>query len=97
VAGLDLSSTTDLTGLVFLVEPIEEGEPWRIVPFAWLPDADLKRKSETDRVPYVQWRAEGLSQHDAWPRDKQARHSAETVADVRVLRGRQLFIRPMAD
>lgn len=60
VAGLDLSSTTDLTGLVFLVEPIEEGEPWRIVPYAWLPDADLKRKSETDRVPYVQWKAEGL-------------------------------------
>lgn len=60
VAGLDLSSTTDLTGLVFLVEPVEDGEPWKIVPFAWLPEADLERKAETDRVPYVQWRAEGL-------------------------------------
>ncbi len=60
VAGLDLSSTTDLTGLVFLVEPVIDGEPWRIVPFAWLPDADLARKSEVDRVPYVQWKAEGL-------------------------------------
>lgn len=59
VAGLDLSSTTDLTGLTFLVEPVEEGEPWKIIPFAWLPDADLARKSETDRVPYVQWAAEG--------------------------------------
>lgn len=60
VAGLDMSSTTDLTGLVFMVEPIEEGEPWKLVPFAWLPDVDLQRKADTDRVPYVQWVAEGL-------------------------------------
>ena len=59
VAGLDLSSTTDLTGLVFLVEPVETGEPWLLVPFAWLPDVELQRKADTDRVPYVQWRAEG--------------------------------------
>ena len=60
VAGLDMSSTTDLTGLVFMVEPIEDGEPWKLVPFAWLPDVDLQRKADTDRVPYVQWVAEGL-------------------------------------
>lgn len=59
VAGLDLSSTTDLTGLVFLVEPVEAGEPWLLVPFAWLPDVDLQRKADTDRVPYIQWKAEG--------------------------------------
>ena len=59
-AGLDLSSTTDLTGMVFLVEPEESGEPWLLVPFAWLPDVDLQRKADTDRVPYIQWRAEGL-------------------------------------
>ena len=60
VAGLDLSSTTDLTGLVFLVEPVAEGEPWKIVPYAWLPEVDLQRKADSDRVPWVQWRAEGL-------------------------------------
>lgn len=60
VAGLDLSSTTDLTGLVFLVEPVEDEEPWKIVPFAWLPDADLERRAESDRVPYEQWVSEGL-------------------------------------
>lgn len=58
--GLDLASTTDLTGMVFLVEPVEDGEPWKLVPYAWLPDIDLQRKSDTDRVPYVQWKAEGL-------------------------------------
>ena len=60
IAGLDLSSTTDLTGLVFLVQPVEAGEPWRIVPYAWLPEVDLQRKADNDRVPYVQWKAEGL-------------------------------------
>jgi phage terminase large subunit-like protein len=59
VAGLDLSSTTDLTGLVFLVEPLEKGEPWKLVPFAWAPEIELQRKEDTDRVPYVRWKAEG--------------------------------------
>jgi phage terminase large subunit-like protein len=59
IAGLDLSSTTDLTGLVFLVEPQEQGEPWRMVPFAWLPDADLQRREDQDRVPYLLWKAKG--------------------------------------
>lgn len=58
-AGLDLSSTTDLTGLVLWIEPLEEGEPWRLVPFAWLPDVELQRKADHDRVPYVQWKSQG--------------------------------------
>lgn len=59
VAGLDLSSTTDLTALVFLVEPVEAGEPWKLVPYGWLPEVDLQRKADKDRVPWVQWKAEG--------------------------------------
>lgn len=61
-AALDLSSTTDLTGLVFLVEPVEKDEPWKLVPFAWLPDADLARKSQDDlrTDAYVQWKARGF-------------------------------------
>jgi phage terminase large subunit-like protein len=59
IGGLDLSSTTDLTGLVFLVEPVEEGEPWKLVPYAWLPDIDLDKKAEKDNVPYLEWKAQG--------------------------------------
>ena len=58
-AGFDLGSTTDLTGLVLYVEPAEEGEPWKLVPFAWLPDEGLARKEDQDRVPYMAWRAAG--------------------------------------
>lgn len=58
--GLDLSSTQDLTGLVFLVEPIEPEEPWKLVPFAWLPEEGLGLKSTKDKVPYDVWKAAGL-------------------------------------
>jgi len=58
-AGLDLSSTTDLTGLVLWIEPVEEDEPWRIVPFCWVPDEDLERKEKVDRVPYIAWKNAG--------------------------------------
>lgn len=58
-AGFDLGSTTDLTGLVLYVEPEAAGEPWRLVPFAWLPEEGLARKEDVDRVPYLAWRAAG--------------------------------------
>lgn len=58
--GLDLSSTTDLTGLVLWVEPEEEGEPWRLVSFAWLPEEGLLRKEDKDKVPYTTWKTAGF-------------------------------------
>ena len=41
-AALDLSSTTDLTGLVLLVEPQDDGEPWRMLPWCWLPEDGMR-------------------------------------------------------
>lgn len=58
--GLDLSSTTDLTAMVFIVEPVEPQEPWKIVAFPYLPDDGLERKSEVDRVPYSMWKKQGF-------------------------------------
>lgn len=58
--GLDLGSTTDLTGLVLWIEPVEENEPWRLISFAWLPDEGLGRKEEIDRVPYLAWKTAGF-------------------------------------
>lgn len=58
-AGLDLSSTTDLTALVLLVEPEEAGGPWSIVPWCWLPADDLLQREQRDRVPYLAWRDAG--------------------------------------
>lgn len=58
-AGLDLSSTTDLTGFVLLVEPLEPAEPWSILPYCWLPADDLWQREQRDRAPYVAWRDAG--------------------------------------
>jgi phage terminase large subunit-like protein len=58
-AGLDLSSTTDLTALVLLVEPEAAGEPWRILPWCWMPEEGLQERSDRDRMDYRTWVKQG--------------------------------------
>lgn len=58
--GLDLSSTTDLTGFVLWVEPLDEDEPWHLISFAWLPEEGLGNKEEKDKVPYFAWKTAGF-------------------------------------
>ena len=58
-AGLDLSSTTDLTALVLLVEPATEGEPWSVLPYCWLPTEGLNERCQRDRVDYRTWVNQG--------------------------------------
>jgi phage terminase large subunit-like protein len=56
-AGLDLSSTNDLTAFV----PIAHIEgAWETKPTFWLPGEGLSAKSRADRVPYDLWASEGL-------------------------------------
>ncbi|XGB17285.1 terminase large subunit [Comamonas thiooxydans] len=59
VAGLDLSSTTDLTAFVLLFYPTEADPYWRLMPYFWIPDHDLDEREKRDRVPYRQWIQEG--------------------------------------
>lgn len=54
-AGLDLSSTTDLTALV-LYFPHDNGA---ILPFFWVPGDRLAEREDRDRVPYRTWAAQG--------------------------------------
>jgi phage terminase large subunit-like protein len=55
-AGLDLSSTNDLTALVLIgrVDGI-----WQVHPTFWLPGAGLADKARKDRVPYDVWHKQG--------------------------------------
>ncbi len=56
-AGLDLSSTSDLTAFV----PIAfVNDAWECKPTFWLPEDGLREKSRTDRVPYDVWAGQGL-------------------------------------
>jgi phage terminase large subunit-like protein len=54
-AGLDLSSTTDLTACTWLT--IDPDGKMRVWPQVWIPEAKLA--SHTDRVPYRTWAAQG--------------------------------------
>lgn len=54
-AGLDLSSTTDLTSLVLVFPPQEEGEPYQILPFFWVPEETLDLRVRRDHVNYDLW------------------------------------------
>jgi phage terminase large subunit-like protein len=55
-AGLDLSSTSDLTAFVpiGMIDGI-----WNVAPVFWLPGEGLEEKARKDRVPYDLWRDEG--------------------------------------
>lgn len=53
--GLDLSSTTDLTGLVALFPPCEGFEDWRFISEAWIPEDNMKERVRLDHVPYNRW------------------------------------------
>jgi phage terminase large subunit-like protein len=55
-AGLDLSSTTDLTALV-LYFPDDGGA---VLPFFWMPGADIEQREQRDHVPYRVWEEKGL-------------------------------------
>lgn len=60
-AGLDLSTTTDISGLV-LVFPLDDGT-FALLPRFWVPKANAKRmaqRSQRDRVSYEQWIHDGL-------------------------------------
>lgn len=59
LAGLDLSSTTDLTAFVLLFCPCDSDPVYRLLPFFWLPEQGLEEKEKKDRVPYQAWVRDG--------------------------------------
>ena len=54
-AGLDLSSTQDLSALSLCFAPAEENEPFYTLHFAWCPENAIKSRAKADRVPYDLW------------------------------------------
>jgi phage terminase large subunit-like protein len=57
-AGLDLSSTQDLSALSLVFVP-QNGEPFYTQHFAWCPETAIKGRSKADRVPYDLWHKQG--------------------------------------
>jgi phage terminase large subunit-like protein len=58
--GLDLSSTQDLTAYVLLFKPTDQDPIWRIKPYFWIPNDNIREKEDIDKVPYTVWRDQGF-------------------------------------
>jgi len=59
-AGLDLSSTLDLTALVLIFPRTEEeGGGFDVLPYCFVPNENIARRQHDDGVPYIQWRDDG--------------------------------------
>lgn len=56
-AGLDLSSTTDLTALV-LAFPVDD--KIALKPFFWVPGDNARKRERRDRAPYLTWARQGF-------------------------------------
>lgn len=57
-AGLDLSSTTDMTALVLLF-PGKDDEPYKAICEFWIPEAKATLREKRDRVPFGTWIRDG--------------------------------------
>ena len=56
--GLDLSSSIDLTAMVFLF-PDEADDSIDVVPHFWMPEDCVRRRELVDKVPYSEWIRKG--------------------------------------
>jgi len=59
-AGLDLSSTTDLTAFVLVFPPETDEEPYFVLPYFWIPEENVPLRVSRDHVPYDVWKKEGF-------------------------------------
>lgn len=59
-AGLDLSSTTDLTAVVLLFPPQDWLKVWVAVPMAWTCSDGIDNREKRDHVPYRDWERAGF-------------------------------------
>ena len=58
-AGLDLSSTSDLTAMVLVFPPRDEEEQYIVLPHFWLPEDTLQLRVRRDHVMYDKWERQG--------------------------------------
>ena len=58
-AGLDLSSTGDITALVPIFPPRDEEEKYVLLPYFWIPEETIPRRVKANSVPYDIWEKQG--------------------------------------
>lgn len=73
-AGLDLSTTTDITALVLA---FPDGGKVHLMPFFWVPQEGIHKRAKRDRVPY-----------DVWVKQGHIEATQGSVIDYEVIRAR---------
>ena len=58
-AGLELSSTGDITALVLIFPPRDEDEKFVLLPYFWIPEETIPRRVKANSVPYDIWEKQG--------------------------------------
>lgn len=58
-AGLDLSSTGDITALVLIFPPRNEDEKYVLLPYFRIPEETIPRRVKANSVPYDIWEKQG--------------------------------------
>ena len=61
-AGLDLSSTEDITALVLMFPPRDEDEKYIMLPYFWIPEDTIPIRVRRASVPYDVWVQQGYIQ-----------------------------------
>ena len=59
-AGLDLSSSIDITAFVLIFPPRTEEERYIVLPYFWIPEENMHLRVRRDHVPYDVWEKQGL-------------------------------------
>jgi phage terminase large subunit-like protein len=59
-AGLDLSSTTDITGLTLIFPPQDGLQDFAFISEGWIPEDNMKERVKRDGVPYDHWVNQGF-------------------------------------
>ena len=58
--GLDLSTTTDVTALAWVFLPEGDDGLWYVLSRYFVPEENLRKRAERDRVPYDLWTRQGF-------------------------------------
>jgi phage terminase large subunit-like protein len=59
-AGLDLSTTTDISALVYVFPPLRGEKGYKVIPRFFIPANNIRERVKRDRVPYDMWLKQGL-------------------------------------
>lgn len=59
-AGLDLSSSIDITAFVLVFPPRNEEEKYIVLPYFWIPAENMHLRVRRDHVPYDVWEKQGF-------------------------------------